>query len=169
MFDDVKPMGKGEVALTPEEQAELDRMSRVDKINLDELTLSELMVLQDRVAMRLPSDDVGEMSLSRELVTQYQRIRALQTEAMNDKHEQLQKKASVSNSCLSALNALVRMQTELHTAERFKQVEQLMVKYIKMLPKHIADGFLTAYEQLNDPSQAIGGNRERETDAAAPH
>lgn len=150
MFDKVEPLTEGVVPTSNVDGVEQRPPTKADLVPLDEFTTQELMVLRDRLEQRLPSSEMDDMDLSKELVVQYHRIKALQTEAMNDKYEQLQKKSSVANACLSSLNALVRMQVELHTAERFKAIEALMVKYVKMLPKHVAEQFLSAYERLDD-------------------
>jgi hypothetical protein len=48
----------------------------------------------------------------------------------------------------ATLVQLTRLQTELHTAERFKTLEGLMIRYFKRLPADVVRDFLDEYEQL---------------------
>lgn len=112
------------------------------------LSQSELLTLRARIDERLPPMHLSEMNLENELVLQYHTVKALQTDTMEDPVVEPNKKATVSNACASALGAIIKMQTDLHNAERFKAVEGLMIRALKTLPKDVMDKFLDDYEKL---------------------
>ena len=109
----------------------------------------ELRDLRERVDQLLPSANLEDVNLADELVRQFQKVKALQTDVINSKSS-AQQKAAVVNSCGAALQHLVKLQTDLHNAERFKVIEGLMVKYMKRLPLHVATEFMDEYESLSD-------------------
>lgn len=109
---------------------------------------TELLALRSRIDSRLPPMQMSALNLEEEVVRQFMTVKALQGEVLSS-HEESNKKASVVNACAAALQALAKMQIELHDAERFKKIESLMVKHIRLLPIEVAESFLKAYSELS--------------------
>lgn len=119
----------------------------VNDIMLDALTPLELYTLRGRIDSVLPTASMAEIDLEQETVRQFQTVRALQATVLAGNDEP-NKKASVVQACATALQMLAKMQGDVHTSERFKRVENLMIKYLKLLPKETAEAFLADYERL---------------------
>lgn len=120
------------------------------KVSFDvsRLTQSEIINLMNRCREALPPTQLAHMNLEEELVMQYRTVQALQQDTLEDNFIEPNKKASVVNACATALAHLVKLQTELHTAERFKAIEGLMIKAIKKLPQDVMNEFLDEYERM---------------------
>jgi hypothetical protein len=129
----------------PEDQPKREQRKAFD-VSL--LSQSELLALRARIDERLPTMTLQSMNLESELVMQYHTVKALQTDTIEDQLIEPNKKASVVNACASALSLVVKMQTDLYNAERFKSIETLMIRALKTLPKETVDVFLNEYEKL---------------------
>lgn len=112
------------------------------------LTTSELLNLRSRIDEALPPMKLGELNLEEELVRQFQTVRALQTETLEDKYVEANKKATVASACAATLGQIVKLQTDLYTAERFKAIEGLLIRTIRKLPLEVVEEFLNEYEKL---------------------
>jgi hypothetical protein len=128
-------------------RSEADRPER-RTFDVSLLSTAELLSLRGRIDERLPAMKLGSMNLEEELVLQFQTVKALQNDTLEDRFVEPNKKASVVNACASALSQIVKMQTDLHTAERFKTVEGLMIKALKTLPLETIEPFLVEYEKM---------------------
>lgn len=142
MFDEVKTPK----AVNGEEQDTGRRLKASFDVSL--LSQSEIMNLMNRCREALPAMVLAEMNLEEELIVQYRTVQALQHDTLEDNFVEPNKKASVVNACGSALSQIVKLQTDLHTAERFKTIEGLMIKAIKKLPHDVLEEFLDEYERL---------------------
>ena len=56
----------------------------------------------------------------------------------------------MANAVSGVLAQLTKLQTELHTAERFKALENLMIRHFKKLPIEAVNDFMRDYEQLGE-------------------
>lgn len=113
------------------------------------MEFSELMELRNEIDRHLPAIKLSDVNLAEELVLQFQTVKHLQTDVLAiGSKTSAQQQAAVTNSCTSSLAHLVKMQTELHNAERFKVIEGLMVKHMKTLPLEVATKFIDDYEKL---------------------
>ena len=110
--------------------------------------MNELLPLRNKIDTMLPPTKMSDMDLEHEIVLQFMTVRALQADTLAS-NDEANKKASVVNACASALQVLAKMQVELHTAERLKRIEMLVVKYMKTLPKATVDKFLADYSSLS--------------------
>jgi len=110
-------------------------------------SMVELLTLRNLIDSRLPPMDINELDLEEEVVRQFMTVKGLQAQTLNG-NEEANKKASVVNACSVALTSLAKLQVDLHTAERFKKIENLMIRHLKLLPKESADAFLEQYKTL---------------------
>lgn len=110
--------------------------------------VAELLELRARIDAALPPLAMKDIDLEKELVIQFYVTKQLQTDTLNDQKADPGKKASVVGACLAMLKEMTKTQIELHTAERFKAIEGLMIRAMKTLPKETVDKFLKDYESL---------------------
>lgn len=115
---------------------------------LELLDVSELLQLRDRIDARLPATTLSGMNLEEELVRQYLKVQELQAWALEDPDTPANQRAQVCSTVANTLQHLVRMQTEFHTAERFKAIENLMIKHFKTLPLEVVEAFIKDYEAI---------------------
>lgn len=117
---------------------------------LKDLPEEELRRIKAQIESLLParSSDLAGMDMGQELIQQYRVVLELQQEALNDLETPANQKAQVAGQVKSTLNDLVRMQTEFYTAERFRAIESLLIRYMKTLPIEEAKVFLDEYERL---------------------
>ena len=54
--------------------------------------------------------------------------------------------AQVSNSTAAVLQQLIKLQSEVHTSERLKKIEQKLIEALNSLPSHVQEAFLETYE-----------------------
>lgn len=128
--------------------AKTTTVNNVRTINdLETMAPEELLDLYDRVRALLPATKLSDVNLAEELVLQFQRVKSLQAKVI-ESNSSAQQKAAVVNACGAALQHLVKLQTDLHNAERFKAIEGLMIKYMKRLPLDVATQFMDEYENL---------------------
>lgn len=121
-----------------------------DLPDLSDKSVQELLDLRRAIDKALPSTSLQQMNLEEELVLQYHQVMELQTKTMSSEEIPANQQAQVANAVAGILQQLVRMQSEFHTAERFKAMESLMLKYIKKLPIEVAEAFLDEYERLEE-------------------
>lgn len=115
--------------------------------SLDGMDVGELLELREQIDQRLPAVRLADVNLAEELVLQFQTVKALQTKVLNDSKISAQQKAAVANSCAGALQHLVKMQTELHNAERMKAIEQILIQVMRGMPEDLQLAFFEKYER----------------------
>lgn len=125
-----------------------DQKRHSAKFDVSQLSMSELLNLRGRIDERLPSMTLDSMNLESELVLQYQTVKSLQVDTLEDDYVEPNKKASVVNACAAALGSIVKLQTDLYTAERFKSIETILIRTLKTLPKETVEKFIDEYEAL---------------------
>jgi hypothetical protein len=72
----------------------------------------------------------------------------MQQKALDSSAVSAQQKAAVANACSSSLAQLVKMQTELHNAERLKMIEQALIQVMRDQPEAIQLAFFDKYERI---------------------
>ena len=116
--------------------------------DLDLLNEIELRMLRGEIERRLPPNTLSSLNLEDELVNQYNLVKLLQSQVLNDDSIPLNQRSQLAGQVASTLQQLVKMQSEFHTAERFKKLEGFMVKAIRAMPVEAASKFLDDYEEL---------------------
>jgi len=120
----------------------------IDEDTMEDLSHDDLRALRDRINAMLPDESLSGMDMTTELMNQYRRVLKLQRDCMEDLEVPPNQKAQVAAQVKSTLGDLVRMQTEFYTSERFRSIENLLIKYMKTLPIEMAKTFLAEYERL---------------------
>lgn len=112
------------------------------------MSVDEMESYRYEIDQRLPPKSLDDINLVHELLTQFAQVKALQELVNTDKLTPANQKSQVAGQVVNTLQQLIKMQDEHHNAERFKAIEQLMVKAIKKLPKEAAEGFIREYEEM---------------------
>lgn len=126
----------------------LSKERQFDEDALEDLSHDDLRALRDQINAMLPEESLSGMDMTTELMNQYRRVLKLQRDCMEDLEVPPNQKAQVAAQVKSTLGDLVRMQTEFYTSERFRSIENLLIKYMKSLPIDMAKSFLFEYEKL---------------------
>lgn len=113
---------------------------------LEGLDEYDLLLVRSAIDSRLPPPDLQSLNLEHELVRQFQTARALQTLVLSG-GEEANKKAQTLNACAAALQALIKMQSEFHTAERLKNIESKLIRALEHVPAEALTEFFEWYEQ----------------------
>jgi hypothetical protein len=108
------------------------------------MDVRDLLDMRSRIDQALPALALRDMNLEQELVIQYLTAKELQTMVLSS-GEEANKKAQTLNAVGAALQALIKMQSEYHTAERLKEIETRLVRCLEKLPKEQAQEFLAWY------------------------
>ena len=116
--------------------------------DLDTMSVEELRELRDEIDRRLPEEKLSQMDLTQELLSQYRLVQRLQSDVLGDDDIPANQRAQVAGQVASTLQQLVKMQTEFQNAERFRAIENLLIKSIKLMPRDAAEAFIAEYEKL---------------------
>ena len=128
--------------------AMLGEVAPEDGFDLDAMTHDELRELRDEIDRRLPEEKLSQMDLTQELLSQYRLVQRLQTDVLDNEEVPANQRAQVAGQVASTLQQLVKMQTEFQNAERFRAIENLLIKSIKLMPLDAAEAFILEYEKL---------------------
>ena len=115
-------------------------------VPIDEMDLQDLLELRAKIDAHLPATSLKDMNLEEELVIQFQTAKALQTSVING-NEEANKKSQTLNACAAALQNLIKMQAEYHTAERLKNIETRLIKALDKVPREYLVDFFEWYEK----------------------
>ena len=103
-------------------------------------------LLLDIEAM-LPTEDLRDISVEHELVRHLRASQALQTSVIASGAPANQK-AQIVNSVASILTGLAKLQMDIYTSERLKDIEAALLKALRKLPIEEQAEFLAFYEKL---------------------
>ena len=117
-------------------------------LNIDNLTLQQLLTLRNEVEKRLPVKNLREINLARELVLQLQANQELQNRCLASADTPANQVAQTMNSTAAVLQQLIRLQTEVHNSERLKKIEQKLIETLNTLPSEVQEAFLETYELI---------------------
>lgn len=106
-----------------------------------------LLGLRAEIDAVLPPMRLSEINLEEQLMIQFHTARALQTATLAESFTESNKKAQVVNTTASTLQALIKMQTDFHTAERFKKIETILIEALRGFPEDLTHKFFEQYER----------------------
>jgi hypothetical protein len=112
------------------------------------MKVAELLYHRDQIDAFLPARRLADMNLEEEMLMQYHSVRELQTIVMQDENTPANQKAQVANSVTSSLNKLTELQGELYSSERFKAIENILIRTLNKLPEELAKSFLEDYRKV---------------------
>jgi hypothetical protein len=111
-------------------------------------TVAELVRFRDEITQHLPPLSLSELNLEEETLLQYHTLRELQGDVLSDDDVPANQRAQVANSVATTLKTLGDQQIALYNSERFKEIENLLIRQLSKLPEETAAEFLTGYEQV---------------------
>ena len=88
------------------------------------------------------------LDLDAELYNAYAKAKNYLADVQSDDQVPANQVAQVFNTISAILKEIVKMQTELHNAERVKKVEAAMIQAIKLAPPGSQQAFLEEYEKI---------------------
>jgi len=112
------------------------------------LTVQELVQFRDEITRALPPLSIKEMNLEEEMLLQFHSLRALQNQVLDVDELPLNQRAQVANACAGSLAQLLSLQEKVYTQERFKRIENLLIRNLSRLPEEQAGAFLNDYEKI---------------------
>lgn len=112
------------------------------------LNPEELIRHYDEIKKHLPATSLKDVNLEEELLLQFHTLRKLQSGVLGDAEFPLNQRAQVANTVGATLDRLVEAQEKVYSQERFKNLENLLVRHIKKLPEEVAEAWLHDYETL---------------------
>lgn len=113
---------------------------------LSGLSHKELRKIQRTISGLLPDVDVKGLDLEKELVSQYQAIKQLFDDVIDDPDVAPNQKAQVANSVGATLSTLSKSQEDLRLTQVLRLIESVLIEEIKTLPKETKDAFFERYE-----------------------
>lgn len=131
----VKNFGRGEETSTP-------------TFKWTALPVETLLRYLDEIRSALPYNSLVDMNMEEELILQFQAVRALQNNILDDESVPANQKAQVANSVANVLGSIADLQNKVYSSERFKRIETLLIRHLNKLPEDVAAAFLEDYEQL---------------------
>jgi 3-polyprenyl-4-hydroxybenzoate decarboxylase len=135
--------------IAPTTPAKITSVGNIRTIeDLDGMDADDLLALREEIDARLPATKLSDINLAEELVLQFQKVKSMQQKALDSSAVSAQQKAAVANACSSSLAQLVKMQTELHNAERLKMIEQALIQVMRDQPEAIQLAFFDKYERI---------------------
>ena len=88
------------------------------------------------------------LDLDAELYNAYAKAKNYLADAQSDDQVPTNQLAQLMNTISAILKEIVKMQTELHNAERVKKLEAAMIQAIKLAPLESQQAFLVQYEAI---------------------
>lgn len=123
---------------------------KAPKILWKYMPVGELLRVRDEIERHLPPLTLAEIDLEKELLLQYHAMRALYNDIVTEDGVPANQKAQVGNSVTASLDKLSSLQLEMHSAEQFKKIENMMIRMLNKLPEDVAAEFLAEYRKAHE-------------------
>lgn len=115
---------------------------------LSRYSVEELLDLRKRIDAMLPSRNLRDVNLEKELVLQLDVVKQLQTDTLSDTGIPANQMAQVAGQVANVLSTLGKLQVELYDSERLKKIEQILIDSLNELPEEAQAAFIERYEQM---------------------
>ena len=112
------------------------------------LTVADLIRFHDEILQALPPTALKDMNLEKEMLLQFHALRELQTDVLRDEDVPLNQRAQVAGAVSSVLTKLSDRQIDIYRSERFKQIENLLIRELTRLPEESQKSFLDQYKLI---------------------
>jgi hypothetical protein len=109
-------------------------------------TVDELVRFRDEITKHLPPLELKDLDMEEEVILQYHTLRSLQGNALDDTDFPLNQRVQLANSVNSCLAKMTEIQNELFSSERFKRIENVLIRQLSKLPEDVAAAFIAEYE-----------------------
>ena len=128
----------------------LSPTSQPAAINWASMPVDYILQCYDQIREHLPPLALKDMNLEEEMLLQLHNVRALQTLVLNDEDIALNQRVAAAKIVTDSLNKLAELQDRVYTSERFKAVENILIRHLMRLPEDTATAFLTDYQAYLD-------------------
>lgn len=119
-----------------------------DPYDIDGMSVDELIQLRQEVDKRLPIRSLKDINMEQELLLQLLTAQQLQRDVLADEEIPANQRAQTMNSVAASLQVLAKLQVEVHTSERLKRIENILVEAVTNLPNDVQVQFFDQYEAL---------------------
>lgn len=140
---DSNDFGRTDTAIPPGS----DNDTTAFDIPVESLSVSDLLLLRQRIDAKLPATSLSELNLEQELVIQFMSVKELLNDVSRDVMTPANQKAQVINSLSSVLLQMTKSQTDLYNAERIKKIERAVIEVLGKISQKLAEEFLESYEK----------------------
>lgn len=144
MFDDKPP----ESAIATHRPVSESQVSADAPVNWARGTPEQLLRWYEEIRMHLPGFRLEALNVEEELLLQFYNLRLLQKAALDDKDVPTNQRTQVANAVGASLTQIAKLQIDVYSSERFKNIELLLIRTLNKLPEHLAAGFLEEYEKV---------------------
>ena len=134
-------------AETEEEPGRKSKGSTDWSKTLGAMTLMEKLDLRAQIERSLPVGTLSNVNLERELLLQWQAHQELQNNVITDDEVPANQRAQVANATRGALESLAKWQESVHSSERIKRMETVLIATLSALLPDVTETFLKAYEE----------------------
>lgn len=131
-----------------------EKPDKAAPFNWKSLPIDLLILYRDQITRELPPLALKDMNMEEELLLQFHNLRALQNQVLNDDTLPLNQRAQVANSVANVLENLTSRQEKIYSSERFKLIENLLIRHLNLLPEATAEAFIVEYERILGISSA---------------
>ena len=118
------------------------------KIVWASMGIDALLDAYGEIVKYLPPTELSKMNLEKELLMQFHIVQNLQTNVLADESIPPNQKAQVANTVAATLNKIVDMQQSVYEAERFKLIENALIRYLNSRGEDVAAKFIEEYERI---------------------
>ena len=110
------------------------------------LTEDQLLELRSNLDALLPTRRLKDVNMEVELVRQLAVVHRLQKEVVTDENTPANQKSQVAGAVANVLAVLSKLQVELYSSERLKNIESILIECLQELPTETQEKFFIAYE-----------------------
>ena len=122
-----------------------------EAVTLGNMSYEEMVALKDLLDAQEMEENrmhsLGDINLEHELMSQYAKVKKLQTDVLIGDSVPANQKAQVVNAVASTLQQLIKMQVDLDRESKLKLMEGCLIEAIKMLPEETKVAFFEEYER----------------------
>lgn len=119
-----------------------------DPYELEGLDVENLIKLRQEVDKRLPIRSLKDINMEQELLLQLLTAQQLQRDVLAEDDVPANQRAQTMNAVAASLQVLAKLQVEVHTSERLKRIENILVEAVTNLPNDTQVQFFDQYEAL---------------------
>jgi hypothetical protein len=115
------------------------------------VSLPDLLSCRDQIMVEIARQvpiKLADFNVEAELLTHFHSLRSLHNLVVDDDEVPANQKAQVANAVTGSLDKVAALQNSVYDSERFKRVENLLIRHLSTLEQALAEKFLTEYEQI---------------------
>lgn len=111
-------------------------------------TVADLVRIRDEITLALPALSLEKLNLEEEVLLQFHVMRSMQADVLEADDVPANQRAQVANAVGAILKTLADRQIQLYSSERFKDIENLLIRTLDKLPENAAVEFMGMYTKI---------------------